>query len=187
MKAVRASSGCDATVYGFAYDVFMFVSHVANKWASGSASKNTQYMGLGLYVLAEAIILLPMLLLAQLQTGDNSLILKAGGLTSVLFLALTFIAFTTKKDFSFLGGMLKIGGFIALGVIVIGVIFPSAITLGFWFSVAMVVFAAGTILYNTSNIIHHYNTSQYVAASLGLFASVALLFWYILRIFMSRR
>lgn len=50
----------------------------------------------------------------------------------------------------------------------------------------MVAFAAGCILYNTSNIIHHYETEQYVAASLGLFASVALRFWYVLRIFMSR-
>jgi len=50
----------------------------------------------------------------------------------------------------------------------------------------MVILAAGSILYNTSNIIHHYNTQQYVAASLSLFASVALLFWYLLQIFMSR-
>lgn len=166
--------------------VFMFASHVANKWAMSSTSKSTQYMGLGLYIVVEALIFIPLLLLAQLKTGDSSLILKAGGVTALLFAGLTLIAFTTKKDFSFLGGMLKIGGMIALGVIVIGVIFPSAITLGFWFSVAMVVFAAGTILYNTSNIIHHYGTDQYVAASLGLFASVALLFWYVLQIFMSR-
>ena len=73
-----------------------------------------------------------------------------------------------------------------MGVIVIAIIFPSFITLGFWFSVIMVLFAAGSVLYSTSNIIHHYNTNQYVAASLGLFASVALMFWYILRIFMSR-
>ena len=70
--------------------------------------------------------------------------------------------------------------------IVVAIIFPSFITLGFWFSVIMVLFAAGSVLYSTSNIIHHYNTNQYVAASLGLFASVALMFWYILRIFMSR-
>ena len=120
------------------------------------------------------------------MTGDLTLITKAGGVTGLLFAGLTFVAFTTKKDFSFLGGFLKIGGFIAMGVIVIAIIFPSFITLGFWFSVIMVLFAAGSVLYSTSNIIHHYNTNQYVAASLGLFASVALMFWYILRIFMSR-
>ena len=165
---------------------FMFVSHFANKWAMSTTSLSTQYMGLGLYIVAEAIIFVPLLLLAQLKTGDSTLILKAGGVTALLFAGLTLIAFTTKKDFSFLGGMLKIVGMIALGVIVIAVVFPGAVTLGLWFSVAMVIFAAGTILYSTSNIIHHYGTEQYVAASLGLFASVALLFWYILQIFMSR-
>ncbi|MEJ6570727.1 MAG: Bax inhibitor-1 family protein [Akkermansiaceae bacterium] len=166
--------------------LFMGVSHFANKWAMSSTSKSTQYAGLGIYVVIEALIFLPLLLIAQSMAGDNTLIMKAGGVTALLFLALTFIAFTTKKDFSFLGGMLKIVGFIALGLIVVAVIFPSAITLGLWFSVAMVIFAAGTILYSTSNIIHHYNTNQYVAAALGLFASVALLFWYVLRIFMNR-
>ncbi|MGB2403343.1 MAG: Bax inhibitor-1/YccA family protein [Akkermansiaceae bacterium] len=165
---------------------FMFASHFANKWAMSSTSTNVQYMGLGFYVFIEALIFLPLLLLAKNMTGDATLIIKAGGVTGLLFAGLTFVAFTTKKDFSFLGGFLKIGGFIALGVIVVAIIFPSFITLGFWFSVIMVLFAAGSVLYSTSNIIHHYNTNQYVAASLGLFASVALMFWYILRIFMSR-
>ncbi|BDS08143.1 permease [Oceaniferula spumae] len=165
---------------------FMGVSWLANSWANSDTSKGVQYLGLGVYVIAEAIIFLPLLLMAKWQVGDSTLIMKAGGVTLLLFLGLTVIAFTTKKDFSFLGGMLKIVGMIALGLIVVAVIWPGAITLGLWFSVAMVIFAAGSILYNTSNIIHHYQTSQYVAASLGLFASVALLFWYILRIFMSR-
>jgi FtsH-binding integral membrane protein len=166
---------------------FMLVSNIANKWALNDTSQNTQYMGLGLYVVAEAIIMLPLLIMAKYKMGgSNLLIYQAGAVTLALFAGLTLIAFTTKKDFSFLGGMLKIIGMIALGLIVVAVIFPGFITLGLWFSVAMVIFAAGTILYNTSNIIHHYGTGQYVAASLGLFASVALLFWYILQIFMSR-
>lgn len=164
--------------------VFMFASHIANKWAMSATSQAMQYAGLGLYIVVEALIFLPLLLLAQFKTGDSSLILKAGGVTALLFAGLTLIAFTTKKDFSFLGGVLKISGMIALGVIVCGVC--GWITLGFWFAVVMVAFAAACILYNTSNIIHHYGTEQYVAASLGLFASVALLFWYVLQIFMSR-
>ena len=165
---------------------FTFVSYLANKWAMSSTSMSTQYMGLGVYVVAEALLFLPLLLMAQRMTGDSTLIVKAGGVTAILFLALTLIVFTTKKDFSFLGGMLKVVGLIAIGLIVASIFFPGFGTLGLWFSVAMVVFAAGSILYNTSNIIHHYQTTQYVAAALGLFASVALLFWYVLRIFMSR-
>jgi len=50
----------------------------------------------------------------------------------------------------------------------------------------MVAFAGTAILYNTSQVLHNYNTKQHVAASLTLFAGIALLFWYILSIFSSR-
>jgi len=79
--------------------------------------------------------------------------------------------------------MLKIGGFVALGLFVTSFILP--ISLGLWFSAAMIIFASGSILYNTSNLIHRYQPGQHVAASLSLFASVALLFWYVLRLLMS--
>ena len=58
--------------------------------------------------------------------------------------------------------------------------------LGNLFAGVMVAFAAAYILYYTSNILHHYRLDQHVAASLALFASVALLFWYILQLFMNR-
>jgi len=62
-----------------------------------------------------------------------------------------------------------------------------AFSLGIIFSAAMVLFASAAILYDTSQVLHHYRTNQHVAASLSLFASVALLFWYVLRIVMSLR
>jgi FtsH-binding integral membrane protein len=40
-------------------------------------------------------------------------------------------------------------------------------------------------MYDTSNVLHHYRTDQYVAASLALFASVAMLFFYVLRLVMA--
>jgi FtsH-binding integral membrane protein len=105
----------------------------------------------------------------------------------LLFGGLTYTAFTMKNDFSFLDGVLKIGGAIALGVIVSAIVF--GFTLGLLFSSIMVVFAAGCILNTTGKILHRYNTNQHVAAALSLFAAVALMFWYILRILMrlSRR
>lgn len=163
---------------------FMFVSYLANKWAMSSTSLSTQYLGLSVYVVAEALIFLPLLLIAKAYTGDSTIIGKAGLITLAMFGGLTFIAFTTRKDFSFLGGMLKIGFFVAMGLIVASFFF-GGLNLGIWFSAAMVLLASGSILYSTSNIIHHYRTDQYVAASLGLFASVALLFWYVLRILMA--
>ena len=75
------------------------------------------------------------------------------------------------------------GGVGLLGVIVVDVIY--GLSLGPMFSLGMVMFAGAAILYDTSNIIHHYPEDRYVAASLELFASVALMFWYVLRIAIS--
>jgi FtsH-binding integral membrane protein len=76
------------------------------------------------------------------------------------------------------------GGILALIGIVASVIFGWH--LGTWFSVAMIGFAGAAVLYDTSNIMHHYPEDKYVAASMALFASIALMFWYVLRLFMSR-
>ena len=76
-----------------------------------------------------------------------------------------------------------IGGFVAMGLIVASMLF--GFSLGLWFSGAMILFAAGSVLYSTSNIIHEFHTDQHVAASLSLFSSVGLLFWYILQFMMS--
>ena len=161
---------------------YMGVSWMAQKWANSSTSLGVQYAGLTLFVVVEALIFLPILMIANGM--ENGVIAKAGLVTVAMVLGLTLIAFTTRKDFSFLGGMLKIGGMVALGVIVASFFLP--ITLGTWFSAAMILFASGSILYTTSNIMYHYRTTQHVAASLSLFAGVALLFWYVLRLFMSR-
>lgn len=162
---------------------FMAVSYVADSWSRNATSKTMQYAGLGLYVVMQSIIFTPLILMVTQYGPGYPLIAKAAAITGFLFLGLSFVAITTKKDFSFLGGILKIGGFIALGVIVLASF--GALDLGVWFSVIMVGFAAASILYNTSNMIHHYRTDQYVAASLGLFASVALLLWYVIQILMS--
>ncbi|HEV7646474.1 MAG TPA: Bax inhibitor-1 family protein [Pyrinomonadaceae bacterium] len=162
---------------------FMGVSYLANWWANSQTSTGMQYLGLGLYVVAEAVIFLPLLFLANLYFPGA--ILSAGFLTLLLFVTLTATVFITRKDFSFLGPILMIGGFVALGAI--GLSLVIGFNMGIIFSAVMVLFAGGTILYNTSNVLHRFNPDQHVAASLALFASVALLFWYILQLFMSRR
>ncbi|MCP4109044.1 MAG: permease [Desulfobacteraceae bacterium] len=160
---------------------FMGVSWIADSWARSSTSRQVQYAGLALYVFAESIIFVPLLYIAN-EYAPN-VIPMAGIFTLLLFGGLTYTAFTSGKDFSFLGGMLKIGGFAAMGVIVCAIVFGFG--LGMFFSLFMILFAAGTILYSTSNVLRYYNPDQYVAASLSLFASVALLFWYIIQFLMS--
>ncbi len=164
--------------------LFMVVSWVARSWAeSADVSPTKAYMGLGLYVVAEAIIFTPILWLAQRM--DPSIIPTAGLATLLLFGALTAVVFITRKDFSFLRSALMFGGIAAVGLIVAAIYFQFA--LGPIFTVVMIALACGYILYDTSNILHHYRIGQHVAASLALFASVALLFWYILRLFMAAR
>ena len=161
--------------------VFAFVSHFANKWAHSNISREKQYMGLGVFILAEAVIFMPLIFMAQRYAPD--ILMNAVIVTAALVGGLTFTAFTSKVNFSFLGRALSIGGFIALGVIVAAIAFD--FSLGVWFSGAMILFAAASVLYSTSNIIHEYNPEQHVAAALSLFSSVGLLFWYILQFMMS--
>lgn len=164
---------------------FMGISMLAQWWANNQTSKALQYAGLGLFIVAETIIFLPLLFMAAIRSNSLEIFGQAGITTLGLFLGLTAVVFLTRKDFSFLGPILTVGGFIALGLIFSGIIF--GFNLGSIFSFAMVAFAGGAILYDTSNVLHRYRTDQHVAASLSLFASVALLFWYILRIFMGSR
>jgi FtsH-binding integral membrane protein len=164
---------------------FMGISYLANRWAMSDASNVTQFFGLAIYVIAEAVIFVPMIAIAMYASGDGSILVKAGIVTLGLFLGLTATVFLTKSDFSFLGPILAIGGFMALGFIVASALF--GFSLGSVFAFVMVAFAGSAILYNTSNVMQRFNTNQYVAASLTLFASIALLFWYIISIFSSRR
>ena len=163
---------------------FWLGSMLANKWTQAQ-DKSTQYRGLGIYVLLEAIIFLPMIYIAIDLSDGLAIISQAGIITLSLFAGLTAVVFLTRVDFSFLRTILVVGGFLALGLIVAGALFR--FDLGLWFSVAMVALAAGGILYETYNIKNVYSTDQYVAAALQLFSSVMLLFWYVLRILLSRR
>ncbi len=149
-----------------------------------AATKEKQYMGLGLYVLLEALIFLPMIYFAVSYSGVE-MITQAAVITLSMFGGLTAVVFLSQTDFSFLRTAITVGGFIALGLIVAGALF--GFNLGLWFSVGMVVLASGSILYQTSQVKDHFGTQQYVGASLQLFSSVMLLFWYVLRILMSRK
>jgi len=164
---------------------FMLVTNYAEKLALRSDDIQMHYAGLVLYVIAEAFIFIPLIFIAMAVAdgGAFDILYQAAILTVSLFTALSAIVFMTKKDFSFLKSALTIGFFIALGLIVAGTLF--GFNLGLWFSVGMIVLAAGSILYQTSNMVHKYQEHQYVAASLGLFASLMLLFWYILSILSS--
>ncbi len=161
---------------------FMVASWMAQR-ATASTSRGVQYAGLFGLVAAYALIFTPMIARAALSAPDGTIAL-AGVITLVGFVALSGIAITTAVDFSFMRSLLMWGGAIALGLIVLGVF--GLIDLGTWFSVAMIALAGGAVLYDTQKIYHNLPANREVGAAASLFASVALLFFYVLRL-LSRR
>ena len=162
---------------------FMAAGWIARTFAYSQTSRAMQYFGLGLYVVAQAVIFLPLLAIAS-NFVDQTVIPAAGILTLAVFGGLTIAVFVTRRDFSFLAPILSVGMMIALGVIV-AASFIQAFTLGLFFAFAMVALLSAYTLYYTSNVLLRYRTDQYVGAALELFACVATLFWYILQILMS--
>ena len=161
---------------------FMLVSWGASHVAHRLESTPAQYAAFAVFIIAEALIFAPLLFIAN-ETAPG-VIESAAGVTVLGSVALIATAMITRKDFSFLRGMLVWIGMLALVAIVGSIIF--GFQLGTWFSVAMIGFAGAAVLYDTSNIMHHYPQDRYVAAAMALFASIALMFWYILQLFMSR-
>ena len=163
--------------------LFIGGGYLAQMMARSKSGPGLQYAGLTLYVLLEAVIFLPILTIAEIKFPNHHLPLQAGIVTLAAFAGLTAAVFLSGKDFSFMGPVLGVLSFVALGLVIAAVI--GGFSLGLVFSVAMVALMAGYIIYDTSNIIHRYGTDQHVAASLDLFAAVATMFFYVLRIFMQ--
>jgi FtsH-binding integral membrane protein len=166
---------------------YVGVSMFARSLALKGGSSATAYLGLIIYTLFEVVFFVPILHIAVFYMNDRTILPTAGILTLSVFAGLTLAAFTTRKDFSFLRPILSIGFFLMLGLIVAAIFFPASLHLGLWFSFIGVGLACVAILYDTSNVIHHFRTDQYVAASLSLFASIATLFYYILSILIQTR
>jgi len=161
---------------------FIVVSWIATHVAHSVESKGAQYAALIGFVLAEAIIFIPMFFIAL--AFDPAIIQTAVMITLGAFVVLSAVAMFSGRDFSFLRSFLMWGGVIALGTIVMGVIV--GFHLGTYFSMAMIGLAGASILYDTQKILTVYPEDRYIAAALQLFASIALMLWYVLRFFLSR-
>jgi len=160
---------------------FMLVGWLATRTAQTSSNLGMQYFAYAMYVLVEALIFVPLLYIADAKAPGA--IDSAALVTGLGAAGLMFVAHRTRKDFSFLRGVLMWGGVLAVIAMIGGAVF--GFQLGTWFSVAMIGFAGAAVLYDTSNIIHVYPEDRYVAAAMQLFASIALMFWYVLRLFMG--
>ena len=162
---------------------FMILSWLATFLSQPSLSRPVQYGGLIFYVLLQAIITVPLLAVAN-QSAPGT-IASAAQATLGGFFLLTGVVVVTRKDFSFLRTFLIWGGLLGLATVVCATLFH--FDLGTWFSVAMVVLAGGSMLYTTSSIMRDYPENADLAAAIQLFAAVALMFWYVLRLFIGSR
>jgi FtsH-binding integral membrane protein len=170
--------------------VFMLVGYVAQRLALSNASRGVQYVGLAVFVLAESLILQPLLWLVLARFGGPTadafaLIGQAAAITISIFVGLTATVFITKRDFSFLRGALTVGMFAVLGVILASIIF--GFTLGALFSGAVILLLAGYILFQTTIVMKEFPPTFHVAAALMLFSTIATMFWYVLRLLMAIR
>lgn len=168
---------------------FLAAGWAARAMAMNGSSRAIQYAGLGLEIAAFTLLTQPILwyaLIISKSTADfHNLVLSAALLTGVIFTGLTATVFITKKDFSFLRGALMIGSFAVLGVMIASLIF--GFHLGILFTGFVILLMAGYILYETSAIMRDFPPTYHVAAALMLFASVATLFIYVLRLLAATR
>ncbi len=163
--------------------VFIGGSIGAQYMARSDSSPAIQYLGLGLFVGLYTIMFLPILTLCTTIPQFKHIPQQAGLMTLIVFGGLSAVVFVSKRDFSFLGYALPVLALIALGLIITSVVF--GFSLGIWFSVGMIALMCGYVLYDTSNVLHHYDTRSHVAASLALFSTLATLFYYIVRLMMQ--
>jgi FtsH-binding integral membrane protein len=201
LQALKTDGGREflATWFGnpisllFVLGFFIVGGFLARVLARADMPPVVKYLGLFMYICLEAIFLLPILYVATTNPkyGGMAIVNQAAVLTLITFGGLSLTVFLTRKDFSFLGYGLMLAGWLLLGLIVVAIVMPlfggPAINLGMWFSFLVIALAAGYILYDTSNILHHYGTNEHVAASLELLADVVLLFYHILRVLILSR
>jgi FtsH-binding integral membrane protein len=167
--------------------LFMIVGYVAERLARSETSRGLQYVGLGVATVAQGVIMQPLLwkLWLLFPSAAVSILSQAIIITLAIFVGLTLTVFLTKKDFSFMRGVLVVCTFAALGVILASLAF--GFSLGAVFCGAMILLMAGYILYQTSMIMRDFPPTAHVAASLMLFSTIATLFWYVLQLIMSLR
>jgi uncharacterized protein len=179
--------------------MFLLVNWGAQKLARSETSRGLQYLGLGIAVIMWSILAQPMIWYTIVKFGHASdimaydgtihaalsgkaaaVIAEAGIVTLAIFIGLTLTVFLTKKDFSFLGGILSISMFALIGVAIASMIFGFQI--GVIYSAFVVLLMGGYILFQTTLVMSYFRPTQHVAAALMLFATVVTLFIHVLRI-----
>ena len=164
------SPGFLLTLVGF-YGLMFLTYRTANSPAGIlSAFALTGFMG---YTLGP-------LLSSLLSVGAGDIIMLALGGTALVFFCCSAYVLTTRKDMSFLSGMMM-AGFVVLLVAVIANLFLQIPALSLAISCLFILFSAGAIMWETSNIIHGGETN-YIRATVSLYVSLYNIFVSLLSI-----
>lgn len=150
-----------------------------------SRVEGLNYVALFAFTTMIGILFAP--ILAIYEQSAPGIVGQAGFLTILVFGSLTAYAFVSRKDFSFLGGLL----FVGLIALVLGglanVFFFKSSGASYWMAWVTLFLFSGFVLYDTSRIIHRYDLKGYCGAALELFLDFFNMFMAILRILGNRR
>jgi modulator of FtsH protease len=113
--------------------------------------------------------------------NGSQLVMTALGGTGVIFIGLSAYALVTRKDFSFMGGMLMAGILVAFLASIVTLFFPMP-GLSLAISAIFILLMSGLILFETSQIIHGGETN-YISATVTLYVSIYNIFLSLLHIF----
>lgn len=138
------------------------------------------------FTFVSGAFLAPALMYAVLKTGSMDVVFQAAGITGSIFVGLTAYTFISKKDFSFLGGIVYVGLFAVIGIMVVNIFVQSqAATMAVsW--IGSVLFSL-FILFDTSRIMRTHGSDEYVSGALSLYLDFINLFLFILRILSGGR
>jgi len=137
-----------------------------------------------LFAAIEGAVFGPMLLI--INQSAPGLPASAALLTVAVFGGLTMYVMISKKDFSYLGGMLFVG-LITLIVAGLVLMFVHSSMLGTLYSVGGVLIFSGYVLYDTSRIMQRLQADEAVSGAVSLYLDFLNLFLFILRLLNGRR
>ncbi len=121
--------------------------------------------------------------LALVANQAPQILMTALGGTGLIFFALSGYVLITKKDMSFMAGMLGAGA-VVLIVLMLASFFIQMPALHLAMSALFMLFSSGVILYQTSEIIHGGETN-YVRATVTLFVSLYNIFMSLIHLLMA--
>ncbi|RJX33209.1 MAG: Bax inhibitor-1/YccA family protein [Oxalobacter sp.] len=163
--------GIVITLIGF-FGLWFLVNKYRTSWAGVALTfALTGFMGYTLGPIIGHYLKLP--------NGSMTVMMAMGG-TAAIFTAMSAYALVSKRDLSFLGGMLAIGVLVAFLAALVA-LFMNIPALSLTVSAAFVLLMSGMILYETSRIVRGGETN-YIIATVSLFVSIFNLFTSLLHI-----